>query len=256
MKKLKKIIQSNSFAGQPIFDQLTKVFSEAKEIYSAATQNFEQKQAAFQGKNIDKEADLEEVFNLNSEMKIAECFQTIRKIELEQAKFNLKNWIGQQPFQAFKGLNVEKSAKKTKIEVENTPENAKVVSEKKIKKVKIVAEKPAKKVKSTAEKTIKSKPSASKLEKSAKENQKVDDLKIIEGIGPVIETLLKKAGILSFSKLAKMHPTQLRNLLMENGARYKMYDPTSWPEQASFAANGNWNALKLLKAALKAGKQR
>jgi predicted flap endonuclease-1-like 5' DNA nuclease len=92
-----------------------------------------------------------------------------------------------------------------------------------------------------------------KAETSAKSG-KADDLKIIEGIGPKIAELLSKDGFDSFENLANTSFDQLKTILDNAGSRYKMHDPTSWPQQARLAADGKWDELKNLQDSLKGGK--
>lgn len=91
-------------------------------------------------------------------------------------------------------------------------------------------------------------------QKTTVQKTKRDDLKKIEGIGPKIEQLLNTAGILNWKKLAKSKPEKLRTILAEAGNRYKMHNPTSWPEQAALAASGEWDKLKTFQDFLKGGK--
>jgi predicted flap endonuclease-1-like 5' DNA nuclease len=84
--------------------------------------------------------------------------------------------------------------------------------------------------------------------------KKNDDLKIIEGIGPKIEEILKAYKITSFAALAKSEPLLLKEILSNSGSRFKMFDPTSWPKQAQLAVDGKWEELEQLKNTLKAGK--
>jgi predicted flap endonuclease-1-like 5' DNA nuclease len=94
------------------------------------------------------------------------------------------------------------------------------------------------------------KPVSKKTTKSAGK----DDLKIIEGIGPKIATLLSEAGITTFSELASTGPEKISEILSDAGSRYKMHDPTTWPQQAALAAEGKWEELKVLQDSLKGGK--
>jgi predicted flap endonuclease-1-like 5' DNA nuclease len=80
-----------------------------------------------------------------------------------------------------------------------------------------------------------------------------DDLKIIEGIGPKISSLLKSSGIHTFAKLAETDVDTLRKLLL--GANWRVADPTTWPEQAGLAAKKDWDALKALQTNLKGGRR-
>lgn len=73
---------------------------------------------------------------------------------------------------------------------------------------------------------------------------KLDDLKIVEGIGPKIEELLKAAGIDTWVKLSEAPVEQLREILEAAGSRYQIHDPGTWPAQAKFAAEGQWEELK------------
>lgn len=58
-----------------------------------------------------------------------------------------------------------------------------------------------------------------------------DNLKLIKGIGPKIEKLLKDNGITTFAQLADTELSRLQNLLSQAGWE-KIADPTTWPEQA------------------------
>jgi len=70
-----------------------------------------------------------------------------------------------------------------------------------------------------------------------------DNLQIIEGIGPKIESLLKGAGINSWIELANTDNEKLKEIMVSAGSRYKMHDPTSWPQQAELAYKGDWEKL-------------
>ncbi len=82
-----------------------------------------------------------------------------------------------------------------------------------------------------------------------------DDLKKIEGIGPKIEQLLNAAGISTFAELAMADVEQIKEVLNEAGSRYKMHDPTTWPQQAALAAAGKWDELKTLQDELNGGRE-
>ena len=86
-------------------------------------------------------------------------------------------------------------------------------------------------------------------------NEPKDDLAVIEGIGPKIADILYQNGIKTYAQLARMEPARLRLLLDEAGPAYRMADPNSWPEQASWAAVGNWGRLQALKDELDAGRR-
>lgn len=82
----------------------------------------------------------------------------------------------------------------------------------------------------------------------------VDDLTKIEGIGPKIKGVLQDAGIKTFADLAQADGAQLRAILDAAGLRVN--DPTTWPEQATLAAAGQWAALQQVQASLDAGRRR
>ncbi len=73
------------------------------------------------------------------------------------------------------------------------------------------------------------------------------DLKIVEGVGPKIESLLKEAGIKTLGDLAKASKTKLKKILESAGARYGLADPTHWAKQASLANAGKHAELKKLQ---------
>ena len=81
-----------------------------------------------------------------------------------------------------------------------------------------------------------------------------EDLKIVEGIGPKIEGLLKDAGIQNWSDLAAASVERLKEILSEAGDRYRLADPSTWAEQADLAANGQWDELKEYQDFLGGGK--
>ena len=80
-----------------------------------------------------------------------------------------------------------------------------------------------------------------------------NDLKVVEGIGPKIEGLLKADGINTWSDLAATDVDRIRTILDNAGSRYKLAQPRTWPQQASLAAAGEWSTLKTLQDDLKGG---
>lgn len=82
-----------------------------------------------------------------------------------------------------------------------------------------------------------------------------DDLKIIEGIGPKISSLLKGAGIQTFAQLADTDPETIRKILFDVDPRLgRLGDPTTWPAQAKLAAEGKMSELQALQDSLKGGR--
>ena len=84
---------------------------------------------------------------------------------------------------------------------------------------------------------------------------KADDLTIVEGVGPKIAEILVNAGIVTFADLAKADVTKIEELLAAAGSNYNTAVPTTWPEQAQLAADGKFEELEALKAALDGGKK-
>lgn len=82
-----------------------------------------------------------------------------------------------------------------------------------------------------------------------------DNLQIIEGIGPKVAELLAKNGVSSWADLASKSPDEIKPILDEAGSAYKMMDPTSWPQQAKLAAEGQWSALIEYQRFLDGGKE-
>ncbi len=81
----------------------------------------------------------------------------------------------------------------------------------------------------------------------------IDDLEIIEGIGPKIAQVLREAGITTFARLAETPPETLRELLKT--AKVRLASPETWAEQARLAAQGKWEELHTFQSQLKGGRQ-
>lgn len=83
-----------------------------------------------------------------------------------------------------------------------------------------------------------------------------EDLKIVEGIGPKIEQLLKTAGINTWQQLADTSSEKLQSILREAGDRFRIHDPSTWPMQAQMAADGEWDKLKDYQDFLQGGREK
>lgn len=86
------------------------------------------------------------------------------------------------------------------------------------------------------------------------EVQVPDDLTLLEGIGPKVNTILAATGITTFSQLAESEVKYLKEIL--DAAGFKYMDPTTWPEQAHFLAEGNNEEFENLISNLKAGRKK
>ena len=88
---------------------------------------------------------------------------------------------------------------------------------------------------------------------SPPEPGKPDDLTLLEGIGPKVNSVLQAAGISTFVQLAAADVNQLKQLL--EGAGYAYMDPASWPQQAKLLAEGRMEEFDALTANLKGGRK-
>lgn len=119
------------------------------------------------------------------------------------------------------------------------------------------ATKPATKAKAKAKaepKAAAAKPAAKKAPAKAKSKAKGDDLTRIEGIGPKIAELLHGADINTFAELAATDADKLKEVLHDAGSRFAAHDPTTWPQQAKLAADGDFDGLNELQDHLKGGR--
>ena len=94
--------------------------------------------------------------------------------------------------------------------------------------------------KATAKKPVAKKPTLKKVVEKKPETKTApikkattkDDIKEIKGIGPKMETVLNAAGITSFEELAKTTIKGLEKILTDAGMNPKMYDISTWANQA------------------------
>lgn len=83
----------------------------------------------------------------------------------------------------------------------------------------------------------------------------MDDLKVIEGIGPKVEQLLKDAGFINLTDIAAAAATDLQEILDKAGSNFRLQDASTWPAQARLAVNGDWDLLEEYQQKLKGGKE-
>jgi predicted flap endonuclease-1-like 5' DNA nuclease len=79
-----------------------------------------------------------------------------------------------------------------------------------------------------------------------------DDLIVIEGIGPKISAILIGEGITTFAQLVDADVAQISTMLRNAGVTTA--NPTTWPQQAQLARDGQWDALKELQGRIKNGR--
>jgi predicted flap endonuclease-1-like 5' DNA nuclease len=76
------------------------------------------------------------------------------------------------------------------------------------------------------------------------------DLRLIEGIDPSIEKVLRSSGIRTFNDLAGKTPDQLHGIMKDAGPEYENLDTSLWIQQAKMADAGQWEDLIFLQKAL------
>ena len=84
---------------------------------------------------------------------------------------------------------------------------------------------------------------------------RLDDLMIVEGIGPKIAELLRRHGIDSFTALSRAEVTTLWSILDKGGSRFRLANPGTWPAQALYCVRGDWAGLQRYQDELYAGVQ-
>ena len=81
-----------------------------------------------------------------------------------------------------------------------------------------------------------------------------EDLKVIEGIGPKIEMILKEAGIENWHQLSEVNIDNLKGILEKAGPRFRLNDPSTWAQQAQLLSEGSYDKFKALTDSLVGGK--
>ena len=82
-----------------------------------------------------------------------------------------------------------------------------------------------------------------------------EELTKIEGIGPKTAALLNEKGLRTFADLASASSGDLEAILDAGGSSFNLADPTTWPEQAQLAADGQWEELERLQEELLGGRR-
>jgi predicted flap endonuclease-1-like 5' DNA nuclease len=81
----------------------------------------------------------------------------------------------------------------------------------------------------------------------------VEDLTMIEGIGPKVNRVLRENGISSFKDLANADTSWLREILDKAGFQYM--DPGTWAEQVGLIADNRMEEFQGLIENLKGGRK-
>ncbi len=83
---------------------------------------------------------------------------------------------------------------------------------------------------------------------------KLDDLTVVDGIGPKISELCSGIGLTTWRQLADVDVEDLQSMLDAAGSRYTVHKPGAWPHQAELLAAGRWADFKTLTEELDGGK--
>ena len=78
----------------------------------------------------------------------------------------------------------------------------------------------------------------------------LDDLCVVVGVGPAVESLCRRIGIRAWWDLATTETSLLRTMLIDAGLAVD--DSASWPMQARLLAEGRWAEFKALSEELAA----
>lgn len=88
-----------------------------------------------------------------------------------------------------------------------------------------------------------------------KTSVQLNNLKIVEGIGPKIEKILKTADITNLEVLSNADLDTLKAILKKAGGRFRLAVPDTWAKQADMAVKGDLEALKKYQDHLDGGKE-
>lgn len=83
---------------------------------------------------------------------------------------------------------------------------------------------------------------------------KADNLQVIEGIGPKMESILKENDVNTLAALAGKSTDEVQGILNKYGDKYKIIDPGTWVQQAGLAASDKWEELITLQKQLDTGR--
>jgi predicted flap endonuclease-1-like 5' DNA nuclease len=132
---------------------------------------------------------------------------------------------------------LKKEAKKATPK-KRTTKKAKATKTKAVAKKKVVKKTVAPKAKAK----VTSKAATKKVTKTTK-TAVVDDLKLINGIGPKTETVFNKNGIKTFAALAKLKTPAITTMLDKEGIRFAAVQVELWQKQAEVAVKDGVEGL-------------
>lgn len=87
------------------------------------------------------------------------------------------------------------------------------------------------------------------------EEAQSEPLTRIEGIGPKAQSIFYEHGVTTFKQVAALSPEVITKTLKDGGFKAP-FNPESWPEQATLAAEGKWDELKELQDNLTGGRRK
>lgn len=133
--------------------------------------------------------------------------------------------------------NISETIEEVKGKIENYTEEALNSVNEGLDKAKPKTKKPASKKIIKKEVAVKEKIVVKKVDQQ-------DDLKVIKGIGPVLEKSLNDLNVTAYSQIATMTLKDMRKLLDDAGINSKIYDLSGWKAQAKLAQKGDMEAVK------------
>jgi predicted flap endonuclease-1-like 5' DNA nuclease len=84
-------------------------------------------------------------------------------------------------------------------------------------------------------------------------SEAADDLKVVEGIGPVLEKVLNAGGVFTYAKMVELGSEGLKKILVDSGDN--VHDPSTWAEQAALLKAGKMEEFQKLIDELKNGRR-
>jgi predicted flap endonuclease-1-like 5' DNA nuclease len=83
----------------------------------------------------------------------------------------------------------------------------------------------------------------------------LNDLTVVEGVGPKIRELLHGSNIRTWRELSTTPVAMLNQILDDAGPHFRIHNPSTWPRQAGLLADGHWVRYKEWTDKLKGGRE-